>query len=644
MPTTYYVRKTGSDANAGTSAGAAWLTIGKALGAAGIASGDTVYIGAGVYREVVSVAMTSATAETFVIGDVDGAQTGDAGEVIWTAYTTNDKTAPSASATLSLLGRDFLTFTGLTIIGGDATATCVLATTSTSINISFIRCSFFMGRNGNIFNTNVAANVVANWILDSCIFLGSGSNPALFFSFATSTTADWDTNIQVKNCTFLSVGTCISLNSSGANSFKGGGVDIFNCIAIGGARFVNAADANVASTAPNQNFVYNCFLYQQTVAALIATTSGQIVEDYNIIYSATTRTNVTAGTHSIVSGASVVLPYSMRIEVGQSSFVGSTLRPFGELASDSPMFGFGAQAGGPSTDILGLTRPSGDILFASSGTATAGAAKTLTDSGKTWGTNSFAGYVVKITGGTGSGQTKHIASNTATVLTVDGNWKTNPSTDSTYVIYTGATSSSGTATAGTTTSLTDSNAAWGVNQWTGYTLEIDSGTGSPQSLLVTSNTATVLSFATATAPDATSTYKLYRGTNENTVNYAVGCYERGDTAVKDTGTVRTGPNSIRIAGPGVQDFNMDVNASLTNVRVWVQWDGNYSGTKPQMFALANGENGVTLQTATAVGSSGSWELLSVSFTPTSAGIITIRLQSNSTTPTGMTYFDDFYVV
>ena len=45
--TTYYVRATGSDGAAGTSAGTAWLTIGKALGAAGIASGDTVYVGAG---------------------------------------------------------------------------------------------------------------------------------------------------------------------------------------------------------------------------------------------------------------------------------------------------------------------------------------------------------------------------------------------------------------------------------------------------------------------------------------------------------------------------------------------------------------------------------------------------------------------
>ena len=51
MPTTYYVRVSGDDGDDGLSPAAAWATIGKALGASGISSGDTVYIGAGVYRE-----------------------------------------------------------------------------------------------------------------------------------------------------------------------------------------------------------------------------------------------------------------------------------------------------------------------------------------------------------------------------------------------------------------------------------------------------------------------------------------------------------------------------------------------------------------------------------------------------------------
>src|SRR5690242_4908865 len=102
---TYYVRKTGSDAAAGTSPATAWATIGKALGASGIASGDTVYVGPGVYREQITVAMTSATVETLVIADVDGSQTGDApGEVRWTGWDGgSDIVAPTNSGnTLNL--------------------------------------------------------------------------------------------------------------------------------------------------------------------------------------------------------------------------------------------------------------------------------------------------------------------------------------------------------------------------------------------------------------------------------------------------------------------------------------------------------------------------------------------------------------
>lgn len=68
------------------------------------------------------------------------------------------------------------------------------------------------------------------------------------------------------------------------------------------------------------------------------------------------------------------------------------------------------------------------------GTATAGAASTLTNSGKTWTTNQWANFQVRITGGTGAGQTRSISSNTGTVLTVSANWATNPDATSIYNI------------------------------------------------------------------------------------------------------------------------------------------------------------------------------------------------------------------
>lgn len=68
------------------------------------------------------------------------------------------------------------------------------------------------------------------------------------------------------------------------------------------------------------------------------------------------------------------------------------------------------------------------------GTATAGAGSTLTDSGKTWGTNQWANSQVRIVSGTGAGQVRTIASNTGTVLTVSSAWATNPDATSVYAI------------------------------------------------------------------------------------------------------------------------------------------------------------------------------------------------------------------
>lgn len=73
------------------------------------------------------------------------------------------------------------------------------------------------------------------------------------------------------------------------------------------------------------------------------------------------------------------------------------------------------------------------------GTATAGTAGstttfgTLTDSGQTWTVNNLAGFIIEITGGTGSGQTRIIHSNTATAITIEGTW-TAPTGTSTYAV------------------------------------------------------------------------------------------------------------------------------------------------------------------------------------------------------------------
>ena len=72
-----------------------------------------------------------------------------------------------------------------------------------------------------------------------------------------------------------------------------------------------------------------------------------------------------------------------------------------------------------------------------SSTATSGAATTLTDTTQSWSTDLWLNKIVKITGGTGVDQSRTIASNTATVLTVSSAWATNPDATSTYKILAG---------------------------------------------------------------------------------------------------------------------------------------------------------------------------------------------------------------
>lgn len=88
----------------------------------------------------------------------------------------------------------------------------------------------------------------------------------------------------------------------------------------------------------------------------------------------------------------------------------------------------------------------GSMTTQDTGTATSGAAftggaaahtkATLTNTAKAYTVNVHANRLLVITGGTGSGQERFIYSNTATVLTIAGDWDTVPDATSTYAIKT----------------------------------------------------------------------------------------------------------------------------------------------------------------------------------------------------------------
>lgn len=319
--------------------GGAWATIGKSLASTvQIVGGDTAYIGGGVYRETVTVGLTPSSVVTY-IGDTSGAQTGDAGEVQWTNYTTNDTTAPSGSGTLTLGSGSNLKFQSIVFV---CVGVAAISSSSSATGITFKSCVVLC--NVGALNFTGAANVACNWTFDSCgmFFGGMGT-----LNVATSASADFDINFTVTNCVIVSsVSFILRLTPSGANSFKPGGVKFSNCTMF-------SAVAVIQTTAASST-TFPCTVYNSVIPAgsFIAQGAGQIVEDYNIFYSGT-RTNVSAGAHDHGT------EYAPLMDVGQSwLLLGLAVKPFGfPDGSGSPLLSFGNQASSPPADIMGFTRP-----------------------------------------------------------------------------------------------------------------------------------------------------------------------------------------------------------------------------------------------------------------------------------------------
>ncbi|MBA3606405.1 MAG: hypothetical protein H0W46_10645, partial [Acidimicrobiia bacterium] len=354
---TRYVRLSGADSNNGTTPALAWRTVTKALGATGIASGDIVYIGGGTYRETVSVAMTSPTVETRVVGDVDGSQTGDAGPVQITAYTTNDTTAPATVVTFDFNSKNYLTVENILFVGGNPTSN------ASGVNISgnnnkLINCAILaVGKQSGGYSIYIscAANVASTILIDRCRLLNLRSQ-AIYVVLPRNASAHYDAAVTIRNCCIVTIGNdCVQINPSGTGSFYGGGVDVESCTLFGqvGLRTITA---ELSTTIPCT--INNSLVISGASTGILATTSGQITENYNRIWSATPRSNVTAGANSVTDNAQAML-----LEFGQSLIWGDlTPRDFLEPMTGSPVLGFGNTASSPTpptTDLTGRPRPSG---------------------------------------------------------------------------------------------------------------------------------------------------------------------------------------------------------------------------------------------------------------------------------------------
>lgn len=141
------------------------------------------------------------------------------------------------------------------------------------------------------------------------------------------------------------------------------------------------------------------------------------------------------------------------------------------------------------------------------GWPTSGTATTLVDTTKSWLNNQWINCKVRIISGTGVGNEAVITGNTSTTLTVAAWPNATPDTTSKYEIL----DSFGVVTTGgsSVTTVTDANKNFTTNILAGKRLRFIAGTAIGNEIAISSNTATVITLASAVTTDTTSVYEIY---------------------------------------------------------------------------------------------------------------------------------------
>mgnify|MGYP000452809100 CR=1 FL=1 len=208
------------------------------------------------------------------------------------------------------------------------------------------------------------------------------------------------------------------------------------CSAIGPTGTATAGSTTTLTT--NLTLAYDLRGYE------ILITGGPGAGDVRTIASNTIGTNgvitvTSAFSATITTSSTYILRTGSAYIFGGGTLAASSFRKYDYATNAFSSLSITGLPASFGTDGYLIGTPSiirrGVVTSNATGTATAGGASTLTNSGKAWATNQWANaYQVRITAGTGLGQTRIIASNTGTALTTTAAWTTNPDATSVYSI------------------------------------------------------------------------------------------------------------------------------------------------------------------------------------------------------------------
>jgi hypothetical protein len=344
---TYYVRTDGNDSNTGlgSTTALAWQTITKAIGATGIAPGDTLYIAPGVYRGVFTAGFTNPSSEgqrITIAGNPTASQFSGvtAGPVIFTNYNADNVNVTSGD--VLTISKNFITLQDVVLYG--YTSTNVFTATSSALQV--YRCKFAQpatnvqrGYVTNSLNAGSTGFIFSNNVIINCrVAMGGNAH-----------SGQWDSQSVVSDNIFLASSTntfegAFSINS--ATSGQLGGVKVVNNYIQGlyGIRIFSALSTTYPSV------IQNCHIESPTTGILsdVSNTSA-VVQTYNVINAPTSVTNIsTSGT----TKTNVYNPLNGSIGRIQG-FLDSPF--FSPLTTSQAGSNAGVSGNNPAADIYGTT-------------------------------------------------------------------------------------------------------------------------------------------------------------------------------------------------------------------------------------------------------------------------------------------------